>query len=171
MHFEVITKSEQILSVQHQQLTQFIKVSVDAIWTWHRANQTSFEERCPLIHQTSVPPEVILKGENTGFRKCACEWSFQIFLLSSYLETDVQFISQNKSNSIIDPSNYVFLLYFGQSYSLKLYSRNDSQHTMNILAHDTLHEYLLKGRVNAYLVTHTENRSQTKAYRTEYFIS
>lgn len=53
----------------------------------------------------------------------------------------------------------------GQSYSLKLYARNDLQHTMNILAHNTLNEYLLTRRINAYLITHTENRSQTKAYQ------
>lgn len=54
---------------------------------------------------------------------------------------------------------------FGQIYSLKLYSRNGLEHTVNTLGRDTLNEYLLNGRLNAHLIAHTENRPQTKVYQ------
>lgn len=33
---------------------------VNAIGTWHRANQACFQESCPFIHKTSVSSKVIL---------------------------------------------------------------------------------------------------------------
>lgn len=44
-------------------LTQFIKVCVNAIGSWHRTNQTCFEESCPFVYKAPVSTKVILITE------------------------------------------------------------------------------------------------------------
>lgn len=46
-------------------LTKLIKVCVDAILTGHRANQASFQEGAPSIHQHSLSSLIILRNEST----------------------------------------------------------------------------------------------------------
>lgn len=75
-----------VLCVKHQSLTQFIEMGVNAIGTWHRANQASLQECRPFIHKTSVSTKVILKG-NTSYsieQACYTEVS-DMFLFSHYL--------------------------------------------------------------------------------------
>lgn len=46
-------------------LTQLVKVRLDAVGSRHRADESGFEERAPLVHQTAVSAVVVLRGGMT----------------------------------------------------------------------------------------------------------
>ena len=50
---------------RHSQLTQLVEVSVTAVGSWYRADQTGLEECRPLVDQTSLTAHVILVRDKT----------------------------------------------------------------------------------------------------------
>lgn len=46
-------------------LTQLVKVCVDAVGPWYRADQSGFDEGAPLVHQHSLASNIILVENRT----------------------------------------------------------------------------------------------------------
>lgn len=49
---------------KESKLTQIIKICVDAIRPWHRADQSGFEERGPFINQHPLSTYIILERKH-----------------------------------------------------------------------------------------------------------
>lgn len=45
--------------------TEIIKMCINAMWSGHRADKTSFQEGAPSIHQHSLPSLIILRDGGT----------------------------------------------------------------------------------------------------------
>lgn len=83
--------------------TKFIKVCINAIWSSHGTNKTSFQEGAPSIHQHSLSSLVVLRDEGRCRSWLHCQYfSFgSPEMLLQYLHSHRTDSSNSSMNSLI----------------------------------------------------------------------
>ncbi len=94
--------------------TELIKVCINAIWSSHRADKTSFQEGAPSIHQHSLSSLVILRDEGRHRMWVQCCWQALAGLCP---EIFLQHLNSHRTDS---PNTSIYSLVHSLSIHLSL---------------------------------------------------